>query len=281
MRHYNEFGGLWRAPLFNKAFYQDVGARWKGIGLMQMLLVLILTWLVVDIKGTVSISGYISSGQAAKDLKDIPPITLKDGKASSPVEQPYVVKDTAGRAIFVMDTTGQYKAPSDVPGGTQLLLTDTDLIQVDASGRVQTTPVKIFGDMKVDKDWFISWIETFRNLLLPVGWPVTFLFFWAYRLVMALVFAALGLLIAMGFGAKLSYGTLLRLTMMAMVADVYIGMIERLTNFDIGCAGWFVGHALSLGYLVYAIKVNASLQNEGRSKFPMEPAPVEGPPHFH
>lgn len=46
MRNYNELDALWRAPLFSKAFYQDVALNWRGIAARFLSLLLALTWLV-------------------------------------------------------------------------------------------------------------------------------------------------------------------------------------------------------------------------------------------
>jgi len=75
VRQFNEFSGLWRAPLFSKAFYQDVALNWRGIAARYLLLLMMLTWLVFLIKLTVQFSGAID-----KDFRDMvadfPTITL-------------------------------------------------------------------------------------------------------------------------------------------------------------------------------------------------------------
>src|SRR5206468_1472605 len=134
VQQYNEFSGLWRAPLFSAAFYRDVAVNWRGIAARYLLLLMMLTWLVVLIQASIQFSKAIDH-DIDPLFKDFPKITITNGVASSDVEQPYVLKDDQGRPLFVFDTTGKVTQPSI--NGPMLVMTGTELLQAEANGSVQ------------------------------------------------------------------------------------------------------------------------------------------------
>ena len=180
-----------------------------------------------------------------------------------------MMKNKWGRVVFVLDTTGVVKKPSDV--GAMFLLTETAFIQEQPRGHVESRSLAGLPDTTVDAGMLMSWLRMCRNLLIPVGFPVLWVLGLMYRMVVALALAGIGMVVAMGFGARLSFGAMLRLTMVAMTADMWLGVVGSFLPVGLGCFGWILGHALSLGYVVYGVKVNADEQKEGRMAFPVEP----------
>ena len=127
MRNHSVFSALWRAPIFNKSIYQDAAQNWRGIGALYLLLLVMLMWLAVIIKCSRGFSHFVTH-EAPAALKDFPTINIVKGEVSSDVPQPYIMRESDGTAVFVLDTTGEITDPTKV--GAQLLLTRTELIQV-------------------------------------------------------------------------------------------------------------------------------------------------------
>jgi len=274
MRNFSDLSALWRAPLFSKAFYQDVGQNWRGIGLRYLMLILAITWLLPLVQWTIGMSHFLVTDAKTLAAK-VPTVKIEKGIASSPVKQPYIVTDDRGRAFFVIDTTGATKMPSDV--GAQMLLTQTELIQ-DQGGRVQIHSLKDCPDMTIDSSTAMWWFATVRNLIIPVLWPTFWVFSLAYRLILALLFAAIGLGFAKMFGGKISYAALLRLAIVSMTTSLILGTIFWMVPaVDIGCFGWFIGHLICLGYLLFAVKVNSDVMRDPATAFPVEPQQWTGP----
>jgi len=273
MRNYNEFSALWRAPLFSKPFYQDVGLNWRGIGARYLLMLVVLCWVVVLIQWTIGFSNFVNN-EAPTALKDFPPIKIDHGKASSPVKQPYIMKDDKGRPIFVLDTTGEVKEPSDI--GAMILLTETEWIQQDRSGRVERRPLSGFPDLEVDQSTLLGWLRLGRNLVLPAGLVGFTIFSLAYHLILALAYGGIAMAFNSGFRGKLTFDGAMRIAVMAMTAPILIDTILWLTHLPGGCIAWFLYQAITLGYVAFGVKAVADLTRPV-SGFPLEYAPTNAP----
>src|SRR5471030_3287703 len=87
--------------LFLPAFYRDVARNWGGIGLLYLLLLFTLTWMPFLVKAHLGARKFAQE-DFPKIAKDLPDITLKNGKVSSPVAQPFEIKDEQGNVVFVL-----------------------------------------------------------------------------------------------------------------------------------------------------------------------------------
>src|SRR5437762_1391096 len=106
-RRYSAFSALFLAPLFSGELSRDIARRWRGIGFWFVVLQLLITWLVVLIVWQRGFNRFVQNDMP-KISDQIPPVTIKDGVASSPVTQPYEIKDPeSGKPFVVIDTTGQ------------------------------------------------------------------------------------------------------------------------------------------------------------------------------
>jgi hypothetical protein len=270
MRQFNEFSALWRAPLLSKPFYRDVALRWRGIGLRYLLLILVLTWLILLVQWTIGISSFLTN-EAPAALKDFPPITLRGGVASSPVAQPYVMNDSEGNPVFVFDTTGAVQSPKD--RGARILVTASEIVQVNTLGFEERRSLRAAPDMTVDAAWILRGIRAVRNLLLPIGLVVFTLGSLAVRLLAALVLALLGLAFNAAAGGRLGFAALFRLAVVAMTTSILLDTVAALFRLPIGCFRFVLFPVISLGYMAFAVWTAAS---ESRTALPV-PAPPPGP----
>ena len=276
MRNYNELDALWRAPLFSKAFYQDVALNWRGIAARFLSLLLALTWLVFLIRATIVLSGVIE--EMKPTLADFPKITITKGVASSDAKQPYILKDEHGKPVFVFDTTGEVKEPS--VSGPMLLMTGTELIQIDARGTVQRHPLNQFPDAVVDQQWLMSWAYLARNALIPAGLVCCGAGTFGLRLLLAVIFAAIGLGLNSAFHGGLTFKPLMRLAVVSMTGPVLLETILNLVGVSTSCWGFVVFTLLAFGYMVFAVKAAAEVVKPAGavSQMPpgMPPLPGQG-----
>src|SRR5262245_66446694 len=100
--------GLVIAPFFIPAFYRDVARNWGGIGLLYLILLFTIAW-IPNLIRVHQWAQKVAQVDFPPVAKKIPEITLKNGKLSSPVEQPFEVKDDNGKLILVFDTIGEIK----------------------------------------------------------------------------------------------------------------------------------------------------------------------------
>ena len=91
-RQFSVFSAMATAPFFSGALNRDVARNWRGIGLRLLLLVLVITWIAMGIKMDRAVK-HFANDEFPGVVQDFPPITIKDGVVSSPVDQPYYMKD--------------------------------------------------------------------------------------------------------------------------------------------------------------------------------------------
>src|SRR4051812_28276463 len=123
-RQFSVWSALVLAPFFVANLYRDVARNWRGIGLRLLVLVLVISWTVTGVQLHRSFN-HFAKDEFPTFVQDVPPITIKDGVVSSPVEQPYYITDKqSGKPFVVIDTTGEITS-LDQTGGAIVLLTDT------------------------------------------------------------------------------------------------------------------------------------------------------------
>src|SRR5438105_294711 len=102
MKQYGHFQGLVLA-LGLPAFYRDVARNWGGIGFLYLMLLFTLTWIPVLVKWQIGFGHFVHE-TLAKEAKEFPEVSIKGGKISSPVPQPYTYNDPqTGKVVFVLD----------------------------------------------------------------------------------------------------------------------------------------------------------------------------------
>lgn len=274
MKQFSTFSGLIRAPLFLKSFYVDVGQRWRGVGVLYLLLLEVLTWLVAFAVAYPGLSNFVSN-ELPTAIKDFPPITLKGGIASSPVAQPYIMHDSHGNAVFVLDTTGATTSPA--AHKAMFMVTETEYVQDDGRGMVRRNPLKAFPDGTYDKARIEGWARVVRNLFIPVGVPAMALMSGVGRFIYALLLAALGLAFNAGFGGKLNYAALLRLAIISMTGPMLINTAMIVAGLNFGCVELPISIILTIGYLIFGVKVNADATRPVMG-FPVQMGTSEVPP---
>ena len=259
MRKYTIFHALILAPIFSRSLYADVGRRWKGIGLGYMMLLLLIAWLPLAIEAHVKFGAFVRDDLPA-GLKSVPAVTIRAGRMSTPVKQPYIIRDDRGKALVVLDTTGQVTDPEQVEA--QLLVTQTQFIQ-DNHGSKQIRELRDFPDMVIDATKLQDWAGTLATWMGPLVLVSTWAFTVCTRLVGMLIFAAIGMGLASAMHVRLDFAALLRLTATAMTGVILLDTVlwfvpSLLTS---GCIYSMFCWAVTLGYLAFAIRANVRTED--------------------
>lgn len=247
MRRYGRIQGLVLA-LGSAPFYRDVARNWRGVGFLYVLLLLTLTWIPVLIYWQVSFTHGVRT-EMPKVLDKLPPITIKDGKASSPVAQPYTVTNTdTGEPFFILDTTGEVKSLE----GSQahMLLTETTF-HIRDERKTQIHDLGHFPDMTLTKEQMQGWLETLATWLGVGLFPFVMIGSLVRALVLMLVAAMAGLILdAAFFGGRLGFAALLRLAAVGMSLSIYLDTGLMLAGVQVPF--WFgIAILLTVGYVAF------------------------------
>lgn len=249
-KHYH----LWQVPalaFFSRDLYRDVALRWQGVAFGYLLLLLALCWIPGVIRIQRSFAAFVDE-EAPLIIEQVPEITIINGQAFVDHPQPYTIRDPeTNEALLVIDTTG----------------TITSLEQTDARGLV-TARQAIFQKSAIetrsfsfesvdryilDQQKIYGWLDTAKAWAAPVLYPLCTLGSFAYRIVQALLYACIGLLLASLCKDKLPFETLLRLSVVAITPAIIIGTMFDAAAIELPLAGlWFF--LLSMGYLLFGIR---------------------------
>lgn len=243
---------------FSKDLYSDVAHNWKGAAFLYLGLLLIVCWIPNAIKITLGISKL--SAQAPQLLDQIPDITITNGEVSVNEPMPHSIKNPkTGETIGIIDTTGQTTSLANT--GASFLLTKHSLILKDqpngASQRVyDLSTVKEFS---LTKDRMARWVDLAGTFLPVVIIPVVLVGSYAYRLVQALIYAAIGLIFNSVLKAGLSYPALIRLSFIAVTPVVILDTIRDLAG--VAIPFWaFTCFLIALAYLFFGVRSSSVSQ---------------------
>jgi hypothetical protein len=229
-KNVRQFGMISAVPMsfFSGELYRDIGRHWKGFGFWYLTLLLAVCW----IPGMVRVHFQVTKA-IYKDgdvfFEQIPPIDIRDGIVTVEAEQPHYIKDPeSGTPFMILDTTGEVTSLDGLEAGA--LLTETKIITKKANGRTEIIDLSSVEEFHLDSGVVRGWAETFSLFVAPVG----FLFAWlgslVYRLLAGLVYGAIGLGIASSKGVQLSYGSLLRMSVVAMTPSIIMSSIFGFFN---------------------------------------------------
>ncbi len=233
---------------FSKDLYREVGLQWKGICFGYLLLILAVCWIPTMVKIHLSFTGFVKN-DAPPIVEQVPEITITDGQVSIKEPQPYYIKipDT-NNILAVIDTTGSIESPQDA--NAFCLLTKNSIIMKQSMLETRTYDLSQVKKLTVSGDDIMKLLHTAKKFLLIILYPILLLSSYVYRIIQALIFAAIGLLFASMCKVSLQYGALLRLAIVAMTPCMIIKTVFGLAGVYFPCIS-LLYIAITLAYLYY------------------------------
>ena len=235
---------------FSKDLYRDVGLNWKGLCFAYLLLILAVCWIPAILRINTGFAGFVKNDAPAV-VEQIPEITITDGQVSIDEPQPYYIKipDT-NDIIGVVDTTGSIESPQDA--NAFFLLTKTSIIMKQSNFETRTYDLSQVKSFTVSGDGIIKLLHIIKKFLFIILYPIALLSSYVYRIIQALIFAAIGLLFASMCKVSLSYGALLRLAVVAMTPCMIVKTVFSLVGVYFPCIG-LLYIVITLAYLYFAV----------------------------
>ncbi len=247
---YGRFTGL-VLSLFLPAFYRAVARNWGGIGILYLLLLFTLTWIPSLVKIHLAARKFAEE-DFPKVAKELPDVTIKNGKVSSPVPQPFEIKDQ-GRVMFVLDTTGKINNLEQTQA--MILITETKLFQRDQMNNIQIHDLSTFPDFEFTKERVQGWVDTATTWLAVCLYPLFMIGSLIRAMVIMLLASIAGVIANNAFNARVTYGGLLRFAAVGMTLSVYIDTGLELAGIPVPF-WFFIALALTVGYVVFGTFVS-------------------------
>ncbi len=263
MREYSFFHAFFM-PFVSKSFYRDVGLRRRGVGFLFLAVLLLICWVITGVKLQIGFSRFLDNEGAAAMAK-MPDIRIEDGVLSADVEQPHLITtEEDGREIpFIMiDTTGEISSLEETDA--MLLVTATDMHN-RKQGRVQS-----FRNLTLDltQENVRRWVGIARIWAVPVLTTVAFFGSFAYRIIVALIYSLLALLISNSMRTRLTYAGCLRIAVMAMVPVIIVDTVHDLFGAPIpGILWWLICVGAACGLVAMGVSACKDAATEQESEF--------------
>jgi hypothetical protein len=258
---------------FSKELYRDVALRWKGTAFGCLLLLLAVCWVPGMINIHTGVVEFVAN-EAPKLVSQIPVVTIVDGQASIDEPQPYYILDPdSGEALIVIDTTGNITSLEETEA--QALLTRTGAIYRKSAIETRSFSFSEIDRFVLTQDRIYGWLDMVKRYAAPVLYPFCVLGSFIFRILQALLYAAIGLLIARLLKTERSYDDLLRLSVVAVTPAIIAVTLLDLAGIVLPFAGlWFF--LAAMGYLTFGIR-SAAARKEPAFNFSPPPPNSPGP----
>ena len=242
-------------PFFSADYYRAVVKNKTGFGLKTLFGVLTLNWLITLVIVSFAFFRIVNDAEfkALKEhlIKQIPEITIKDGKVSISEPTPYVITlpDSSPVAVFI----GENDQISETAKNAPILVTSDEFV-VNNNDKRQSRTYKTaeFEDATFDAQS----LEAFVTMIFWITIPILLVFTvggsYLFRLLQLFVFAGIGQIFNAIFSTRLAYDQMCRLTGAALtpvllfdIGLFYVWGGPKLWFFNFFLAMIFLGFGVS------------------------------------
>lgn len=242
---------------YSKDLYRDICLKWKGVCFLYLFLLLCLCWTVPIVQTHMGFSDFVKN-DSSDYVSQLPTIKINKGRASADVEQPHFIIDPENQeTIAIIDTTGQINSLDETDA--KILVTETDMFVKKNALETRSFTFRDLDDMQFDQEMAYDILGVVQNFIGISMFLLILPFSFIYRIVLALIYAAIGLLIASKYNSDRSYGELVRLSVVAMTPTIIIDSI--LGGFGVNIPySWLLYFIITIGYLIFGVK--ASIEDD-------------------
>lgn len=241
---------------FSKELYIDVGQNWKGVNFLYLLLLLAVCLIPTMIKIHADVTDFVNN-EAPVIVNQVPEIVITDGQVSIKETQPYYIKDPdSDKILAIIDTTGQIESLENTDA--LCLLTKTRVMLHKSEVETQIFDLSNVKAFSMDSERVTGWLHVGRKFLAVGIYPFALFGSYVFRIVQALIYAAVGLLFAFWCKVRLSYATLLRLAVVAMTPCLLAKTIFGIADIHLPYAT-LIFLMITLAYLFFAVKANSEI----------------------
>lgn len=242
--------------LFSSDFYRDVGRNWRGKAFLYLLLLELVCWIPGIVMMTTAINKFVAE-EADKLTDQIPPISINKGVAEVKAEQPHYIRlGDPPQIVAILDTTGQVKS---LEGTTaHLLLTKHELIVKKNERETQHHDLKEADGVEFDGPTVRGWADKLAVWAPFVFYPLMVFLVFIGRILQALLYSLIGLVLAAMMKPKINYGGILAICLTSLTAPILLGTLLELTHVPLPASG-LIGFALAIGYVAFGLAANRDL----------------------
>jgi hypothetical protein len=267
MKQYSGWQALFLS-FWSSDLYRDVARNWQGVGYLYLLLVVSLS--VFFLAAQVQIVAAPKAQEIIDSIIDqTPNIKIEKGKLSIDKPSPFVIKEPkSGKALITFDT--QDKPMTLEESKSVVLVTSRSVIAQKRSALRSEGSTGKGGAPIGEETYDLSTVDSFvfdkaavegmvhaflkwLGVLLFVIWvPFAFVF----SILQTLLYALIGRLFASNMSIELTYGTLVRLAVIALTPVLLLDSVLKVAGVNPPFWG-LCCVVLALGYLYFGVYANS------------------------
>ena len=236
---------------FSEELYRDVGLNWKGVGFGYLFLLLVVCAVPGMFKFQKGLSNFIDK-QAPQFISQVPKITVEKGEVHIDEQQPYYIMiPDSNKIAAIIDTTGQIQSLDNTDAF--VLLTKTKLISHQSKTETRMYNLANVQHFVLEQSTIMKWLDIGKKLLVPILYPIVVASSFIFRVIQALIYAAIGYIFDRWYKTKLSYPALIRLAVTAVTPCIIVGTIFGYASVKLPFASfWFF--LAAMGFLFYGVR---------------------------
>ena len=238
---------------FSKDLYRDIGQNWKGIAALYLLLLLAFCWVFETWAVHVEVSQFIAN-ETPQFIEQIPEITIRDGNVAINEPEPYLISDPETKdVIAIIDTTGQYDSLDNMEAF--MLLTNNKFIARKSEAETRVFDLSGVDEFFLDQAKVNKYVSVFESYFPFVFYVFAVIFSFIFRLVLVLIYGAIGFLFCKFANVRLDYQTLMRLAIIATTPVILLDTVLEISGITIPLF-WLISFALAMFYLYFGVRAN-------------------------
>lgn len=262
---YGYWSALYRS-FYSRHLYVDVGKRWRGWGLLYLLLAIAICSIPFAVKMDFSFNTSFQE-QLVKPLIEIPTFYIQDGNVVFDKPMPYLVKNDKGDVTIIIDTTGQINDFSKYPllailvnkNQISMKIPNLQLFDMPQAQFSSGPPIvqeftkednAVFDGKTIAKEQTITNLKYFAQMLM---YPIIVSIFFSMFITFFLVFGFLGQIFSsVFFSFSVTFKQSCRLLIVAGTPMLLLMMLLLTFNFMFTGSGFILLFFL-IGYFSYAL----------------------------
>jgi hypothetical protein len=252
MKEYNILQAIYMS-FYSRNLYRDVASNWGGKTFLYLFMLVCLSWIWIVVQIQQGLNTWYSK-ESGTIVTQIPVLTIKEGKISTPDNRPYVITaPETHENIATIDVTGQYTTLEQAK--TPILVTKDTIITQSSENEVKIYQIPNTVNMVVNPQTINERVRAFEGYV----WIPVFIFFvigaFFYRILQSLVYAVIGMIFSSVTRAKLTYGQLVKIAIVALTPPMVFSFIFETLNVTFPYMNLFY-FIIAMLYLLYGILSN-------------------------
>ena len=216
--------------IFSPPLYADIIQRWKGIGVLYLLLLSFVVGVILCGR-LLFVLNTVAQDDVSYILDQIPEITIEKGEATTDVEKPYDVVLQNGQTILRILEQVNLNTVEEENAGVPAILGPKNIILIRPEGSGQKMRVHSLSktdNLIINRDFIQNIWDSGRVVAPFLAWPFVSLGLFISYFLRALVVALISYIVTAFMKEEYVFETRLRMSMVALTPVILVNQISEI-----------------------------------------------------